>query len=154
MGAFNNRRYWYDTQKSSPVPQCLLCLPRVCSNYGNVKDVDLDIMRTADPRRRGARQIHSHAVNLILPITRAVRTLEPSRKRERIRNILEAEANSSLALGLAPRQCQHLTPTLCKTVVLIISTSIIGLVVEFVVAIDEARVRFTDDALIFLFFCS
>ena len=27
-----------------------------------------------------------------------------------------------------------------------ISTSIIGLVVEFVVAIDEARVRFTDDA--------
>ena len=29
------------------------------------------------------------------------------------------------------------------------STSIIGLVVEFVVAIDEARVRFTDDALIF-----
>ena len=29
-------------------------------------------------------------------------------------------------------------------------TSIIGLVVEFVVAIDEARVRFTDDAHIFL----
>ncbi|KAJ5814557.1 hypothetical protein N7474_006334 [Penicillium riverlandense] len=29
--------------------------------------------------------------------------------------------------------------------------SIIGLVVEFVVAIDEARVRFTDDALFFLF---
>jgi hypothetical protein len=27
-----------------------------------------------------------------------------------------------------------------------IHTSIIGLVVEFVVAIDEARVRFTDDA--------
>ena len=27
--------------------------------------------------------------------------------------------------------------------------SIIGLVVEFIVAIDEARVRFTDDALIF-----
>ena len=27
------------------------------------------------------------------------------------------------------------------------STGIIGLVVEFVVAIDEARVRFTDDAL-------
>ena len=33
----------------------------------------------------------------------------------------------------------------------IISTSIIGLVVEFVVAIDEARVRFTDDAQQFLF---
>ena len=32
------------------------------------------------------------------------------------------------------------------------STSIIGLVVEFVVAIDEARVRFTDDAQEFLFF--
>ncbi|KAJ5522545.1 hypothetical protein N7527_006660 [Penicillium freii] len=34
---------------------------------------------------------------------------------------------------------------------------IIGLVVEFVVAIDEARVRFTDDALLFFFvliFCS
>ena len=31
------------------------------------------------------------------------------------------------------------------------STSIIGLVVEFVVAIDEARVRFTDDAQLFLF---
>ena len=31
------------------------------------------------------------------------------------------------------------------------STSIIGLVVEFVVAIDEARVRFTDDAHLFLF---
>jgi hypothetical protein len=31
-------------------------------------------------------------------------------------------------------------------------TSIIGLVVEFVVAIDEARVRFTDDAQEFLFF--
>ena len=31
------------------------------------------------------------------------------------------------------------------------STSIIGLVVEFVVAIDEARVRFTDDAQEFLF---
>ena len=30
-------------------------------------------------------------------------------------------------------------------------SSIIGLVVEFIVAIDEARVRFTDDALIFLF---
>ena len=29
--------------------------------------------------------------------------------------------------------------------------SIVGLVVEFVVAIDEARVRFTDDALFFLF---
>jgi hypothetical protein len=29
--------------------------------------------------------------------------------------------------------------------------SIIGLVVEFVVAIDEARVRFTDDALSFFF---
>ncbi|KAJ5764158.1 hypothetical protein N7533_002839, partial [Penicillium manginii] len=29
------------------------------------------------------------------------------------------------------------------------SSSIIGLVVEFVVAIDEARVRFTDDAQIF-----
>lgn len=28
-------------------------------------------------------------------------------------------------------------------------TSIIGLVVEFVVAIDEARVRFTDDAFFF-----
>ena len=28
-------------------------------------------------------------------------------------------------------------------------TSIVGLVVEFVVAIDEARVRFTDDALSF-----
>ncbi|KAJ5516242.1 hypothetical protein N7527_007802 [Penicillium freii] len=34
----------------------------------------------------------------------------------------------------------------------LISTSIIGLVVEFVVAIDEARVRFTDDALLFLLF--
>ncbi|KOS47011.1 hypothetical protein ACN38_g2027 [Penicillium nordicum] len=33
----------------------------------------------------------------------------------------------------------------------IISTSIIGLVVEFVVAIDEARVRFTDDAQQFFF---
>ncbi|KAJ9486203.1 hypothetical protein VN97_g7123 [Penicillium thymicola] len=31
------------------------------------------------------------------------------------------------------------------------STSIIGLVVEFVVAIDEARVRFTDDAQQFIF---
>ncbi|KAJ5410469.1 uncharacterized protein N7487_004828 [Penicillium crustosum] len=31
------------------------------------------------------------------------------------------------------------------------TTSIIGLVVEFVVAIDEARVRFTDDAQQFLF---
>jgi hypothetical protein len=31
------------------------------------------------------------------------------------------------------------------------STSIIGLVVEFVVAIDEARVRFTDDAQEFIF---
>ena len=30
--------------------------------------------------------------------------------------------------------------------------SIIGLVVEFIVAIDEARVRFTDDAFEFLFF--
>ena len=30
------------------------------------------------------------------------------------------------------------------------STSIIGLVVEFVVAIDEARVRFTDDAFLFV----
>ena len=29
------------------------------------------------------------------------------------------------------------------------STGIIGLVVEFVVAIDEARVRFTDDAKLF-----
>ena len=35
------------------------------------------------------------------------------------------------------------------------TTSIIGLVVEFIVAIDEARVRFTDDALLFSFyFCS
>ena len=32
------------------------------------------------------------------------------------------------------------------------TTSIIGLVVEFVVAIDEARVRFTDDAHSFLLF--
>ena len=32
--------------------------------------------------------------------------------------------------------------------------SIVGLVVEFVVAIDEARVRFTDDALSFSFFLS
>ena len=31
------------------------------------------------------------------------------------------------------------------------TTSIIGLVVEFVVAIDEARVRFTDDAQHFFF---
>ena len=31
------------------------------------------------------------------------------------------------------------------------SSSIIGLVVEFIVAIDEARVRFTDDAIRFLF---
>ncbi|KAJ5637806.1 hypothetical protein N7490_007685 [Penicillium lividum] len=30
--------------------------------------------------------------------------------------------------------------------------AIIGLVVEFVVAIDEARVRFTDDAYLFAFF--
>ena len=30
--------------------------------------------------------------------------------------------------------------------------SIVGLVVEFVVAIDEARVRFTDDAFFFAFF--
>ncbi|KAJ5354214.1 hypothetical protein N7541_006778 [Penicillium brevicompactum] len=30
--------------------------------------------------------------------------------------------------------------------------SIIGLVVEFVVAIDEARVRFTDDAHLFYFY--
>ena len=29
--------------------------------------------------------------------------------------------------------------------------SIVGLVVEFVVAIDEARVRFTDDAFLFPF---
>ncbi|KAJ5395734.1 uncharacterized protein N7487_010037 [Penicillium crustosum] len=33
------------------------------------------------------------------------------------------------------------------------SSSIIGLVVEFVVAIDEARVRFTDDAHLFFGFC-
>ena len=33
-----------------------------------------------------------------------------------------------------------------------LTTSIVGLVVEFVVAIDEARVRFTDDALSFFFF--
>ena len=33
-------------------------------------------------------------------------------------------------------------------------TSIVGLVVEFVVAIDEARVRFTDDALFFFFLFS
>ena len=33
------------------------------------------------------------------------------------------------------------------------SFSIIGLVVEFVVAIDEARVRFTDDAHLFFGFC-
>lgn len=32
------------------------------------------------------------------------------------------------------------------------TTSIIGLVVEFVVAIDEARVRFTDDAHLFVIF--
>ena len=32
--------------------------------------------------------------------------------------------------------------------------SIVGLVVEFVVAIDEARVRFTDDALSFFYFSS
>ena len=32
----------------------------------------------------------------------------------------------------------------------VITTSIVGLVVEFVVAIDEARVRFTDDARFFL----
>lgn len=32
------------------------------------------------------------------------------------------------------------------------TTSIIGLVVEFIVAIDEARVRFTDDALAFFSF--
>ena len=37
-----------------------------------------------------------------------------------------------------------------------ICVSIIGLVVEFVVAIDEARVRFTDDAtvLFLMSFCS
>ncbi|KAJ6138325.1 hypothetical protein N7471_004811 [Penicillium samsonianum] len=34
-----------------------------------------------------------------------------------------------------------------------LQASIIGLVVEFVVAIDEARVRFTDDAQQFIF-CS
>ena len=39
----------------------------------------------------------------------------------------------------------------CIIVGPITSTSIIGLVVEFVVAIDEARVRFTDDAQQFLF---
>ena len=33
-----------------------------------------------------------------------------------------------------------------------ITNSIVGLVVEFVVAIDEARVRFTDDAGTFFFF--
>ena len=32
--------------------------------------------------------------------------------------------------------------------------SIVGLVVEFVVAIDEARVRFTDDALFFSYLFS
>ena len=32
--------------------------------------------------------------------------------------------------------------------------SIVGLVVEFVVAIDEARVRFTDDAFFFCLFVS
>ena len=32
------------------------------------------------------------------------------------------------------------------------SNSIIGLVVEFVVAIDEARVRFTDDAFFFVLY--
>ncbi|KUM66706.1 hypothetical protein ACN42_g378 [Penicillium freii] len=42
--------------------------------------------------------------------------------------------------------------TFCLIVRHIISTSIIGLVVEFVVAIDEARVRFTDDALLFFLF--
>ena len=35
---------------------------------------------------------------------------------------------------------------------MVICSSIIGLVVEFVVAIDEARVRFTDDAFFFVFF--
>ena len=34
----------------------------------------------------------------------------------------------------------------------LVSNSIIGLVVEFIVAIDEARVRFTDDALTFSIF--
>ena len=33
-----------------------------------------------------------------------------------------------------------------------VCSSIVGLVVEFVVAIDEARVRFTDDALLFFHF--
>ena len=35
---------------------------------------------------------------------------------------------------------------------LMVCSSIVGLVVEFVVAIDEARVRFTDDALLFSIF--
>ena len=34
----------------------------------------------------------------------------------------------------------------------VVTISIVGLVVEFVVAIDEARVRFTDDALSFSLF--
>ena len=39
----------------------------------------------------------------------------------------------------------------CQEADLLTSTGIIGLVVEFVVAIDEARVRFTDDAQLFPF---
>ena len=46
----------------------------------------------------------------------------------------------------APLSCSHNWPA-------ITSTSIIGLVVEFVVAIDEARVRFTDDAFLFALRC-
>lgn len=43
---------------------------------------------------------------------------------------------------------------LCTNIMVVLtSRSIIGLVVEFIVAIDEARVRFTDDAQQFLFLC-
>ncbi|KAJ5790081.1 uncharacterized protein N7518_007092 [Penicillium psychrosexuale] len=57
--------------------------------------------------------------------------------------ILEAQAKRSLA------PCAWLGPKTQEARL----NNIIGLVVEFVVAIDEARVRFTDDALIFCFFC-
>ena len=39
---------------------------------------------------------------------------------------------------------------ICSKIKNLLITSIVGLVVEFVVAIDEARVRFTDDALSFI----
>lgn len=46
-------------------------------------------------------------------------------------------------------QSHMTTLMIIKNIEISTSTSIIGLVVEFVVAIDEARVRFTDDAFLF-----